>query len=147
MEDQDFRDEKTVFDFGNGDISAFNLDQLSGSKLKTIGLMGYDPRGKYYWIKKPLGNIKIGQSVTSIGANIFNGCDGLTSVTIPDSVTSIEGYAFNNCSGLTSVTIPDSVTNIGKVAFCNCSGLTSVTIGNSVTSIGENAFENCESLT
>ena len=86
-------------------------------------------------------------SVTSIGYNAFEGCSGLTSVTIGNSVASIGYSAFNGCRGLTSVTIPNSVTSIGKSAFSDCSRLTSVTIGNSVTSIGERAFYGCSGLT
>ena len=91
--------------------------------------------------------LEIGTNVTSIGAEAFVDCDGLTSVTIPGSVTSIGNAAFNNCFGLTSVTIPDSVTSIGTWAFAYCSDLVSVTIPNSVTSIGSSAFEGCEGLT
>ena len=86
-------------------------------------------------------------SVTSIGYNAFEGCSGLTSVTIPNSVTSIGGLAFYGCSRLTSVTIPNSVTSIGECAFRGCLSLASVTIGNSVTSIGHNAFSGCLGLT
>ena len=85
-------------------------------------------------------------SVTSIGAYAFDGCSGLTSVTIPNSVTSIGEKAFEYCYGLTSVTIPNSVTSIGNLAFSHCSGLTSVTIPNSVTSIGNSAFLSCDRL-
>ena len=55
---------------------------------------------------------------------------GCKSSVIPNdgSVTSIGNYAFDGCSGLTSVTIPDSVTSIGNGAFRGCSGLTSITI-------------------
>ena len=42
------------------------------------------------------------------------------------SVTSIGSWAFDGCSGLTSVTIPDSVTSIGEWAFYGCSGLTTI---------------------
>ena len=86
-------------------------------------------------------------SVTEIGLSAFNGCTGLTSVTIGYSVTEIGVYAFCDCTGLTSMTIPNSVTEIGDYAFQYCTGLTSVAIGNSVTSIGVRAFSGCTSLT
>ena len=85
--------------------------------------------------------------MTSIGNFAFDGCSGLTSVTIPNSVTSIRSEAFRGCSNLTSVTIPNSVTRIGSHTFYQCSGLTSVTIPNSVTSIEDYAFAGCSGLT
>ena len=86
-------------------------------------------------------------SVTSIGAYAFNGCTGLTSVTIPNSVTSIDSWAFCGCTRLTSITIPNSVTSIGSDAFKGCTALASITIGNSVTNIGKYAFSGCSGLT
>ena len=94
-----------------------------------------------------LTSITIPSSVTSIGEHVFDGCSGLTSITIPSSVTSIGAYAFSGCSGLTSITIPSSVTSIRRGAFDGCSGLTSITIPNSVTSIGAKAFRGCSGLT
>ena len=52
------------------------------------------------------------------------------------SVTSIDPHTFDGCAGLTSITIGNSVTSIGKYPFSDCTGMTSITIGNSVTSIG-----------
>ena len=90
-------------------------------------------------------NTVIPGSVTSIGANAFAYCTGLTAVTIPNSVTSIGQSAFAY-SALTSVTIPNAVTSIGNYAFQGCTGLTSVTIGFGVESIGMRAFRNCTNL-
>jgi hypothetical protein len=87
----------------------------------------------------------IPSSVTSIGNSAFEGCIGLTSVTIPSSVTSIDAGAFGR-SGLTSITIPSSVTSIGRSAFYGCSGLTTITIPSSVTFIGNYPFIGCTNL-
>ena len=85
-------------------------------------------------------------SVTAIGAFAFEGCSGMTKITIPNSVTYIGVYAFGGCSGLTSLTIPNSVITIDRNAFSKCTGLTSVTIPKSVTEIND-AFWGCSSLT
>ena len=93
------------------------------------------------------GAYEIPNIVTTIDAFAFEGCTGLTSVTIPDSVTTIGNYAFSSCAGLTSVTIPDSVTTIGYCVFNICTALRSVTIPSSVTTIEDSVFYNCTSLT
>ena len=104
---------------------------------------GYSP----FYNNTTLTSVTIGDSVTTIGARAFSGCEGLTSVTISDSVTTIWSHAFSGCKGLTSLTIGNSVTSIENYAFEYCSSLTSVTIPNSVTTIGGGAFESCKGLT
>ena len=105
---------------------------------------------------QPMGDIVIPGSVTyggteytvtTIGFYAFDGCTGLTSVTIPASMTTIGFEAFLNCTGLTSVTIPSSVTTIEPDAFRGCTGLTSVTIPSSVETIDDCAFVGCTGLT
>ncbi len=109
-------------------------------RVTSIGIYAFDGCSG-------LTSVTIGESVTSIGESAFYECSGLTSATIPNSVTSIGNSAFSGCSGLTSVTIPEGVTSIGDYTFYNCSGLTSMTIPESVTSIGRSAFEGCRGLT
>lgn len=121
-----------------------NLEDVADIKIgNTVTSIG---NSTFYGCTN-LSNIVIPNSVTNIRASAFYGCTSLTSVTIPDSVTSIGTGAFTGCSSLTSVTIPNSVTSIGNGVFNGCSGLTSVTIGNGVTSIGVGVFEDCTSLT
>ena len=84
--------------------------------------------------------------VASLCASCFEGCSGLTSITIPSSVTSLGNDCFSNCSGLTSITIPSSVTSLGCSCFVGCSGFTSITIPSSVTSLGSSCFGGCLNL-
>ena len=94
-----------------------------------------------------LTSITIPSCVTEIGRYAFDGCSGLTSLTIPSSVTSIGNYAFSDCRGLTNLTIPSSVISIGRGVFSDCSGLTSLTIPSGVTSINDYTFNGCSGLT
>ena len=81
-----------------------------------------------------------------LGDYVFNGCSGLTSLTLPSSVTEIGEGAFLNCRGLTNFTIPSGVTKIGGAAFFCCYGLISLTLPSSVTAIGSEAFKHCSGL-
>ncbi len=82
-----------------------------------------------------------------IGDLAFEGCSGLTSLTLPSGLTEIGSCTFRGCSGLTSLTLPSGVTKIGYYAFEGCSGLTSLTLPSGVTEIGYSAFEGCSGLT
>lgn len=96
-------------------------------------------------------------SVTSIGNYAFDGCTGLTSITIPNSVTSIGTYAFYRCTGLTSInvssgnTVYHSTNNClieteTKTLILGCKSSIIPTDG-SVTNIGKYAFRGCTGLT
>ncbi len=89
------------------------------------------------------GGYKIPDSVTTIEADAFSGCTGLSSIEIPGSVVSILHGAFYGCTGLSSVEIPNSVKNIGYSAFDSCSAIESVKLSDSVKEIGISAFSDC----
>ena len=84
--------------------------------------------------------------ITTIGANVFNGCKSLTSIDLPDSITTIGNNAFKGCEKLNSVYIPWKVTTIGDSAFNGCKSLTNIVLPASIKKIGDKAFANCEKL-
>jgi|GEM_PF-2522199 len=86
-------------------------------------------------------------NITVIGAGAFEGCVGLTSISIPSNIDEIRSNAFAGCTGLTSLTISGGVESIGAQAFRNCIGLTEITVPESVTSIGQGAFGGTIELT
>ena len=63
-----------------------------------------------------------------------------TSYLIPEGVTSIGSYAFNGCRGLTQITINGNISTLGSWAFQSCANLTKLTLGAGVTSIPSNLF-------
>ena len=97
--------------------------------------------------EKVKGNDGVEYVVTSLGASCFEGCSGLTSITIPSSVTSLSESCFKSCSGLASITIPSSITSLGESCFSGCRGLTSITIPSSIKSLGKECFYVCAALT
>ena len=85
--------------------------------------------------------------VTRIGANSFNGCTGITSITIPHTIARIESGAFRGCTGLTTINFnADSCTNMSGV-FQQCTNVVTLNIGANVKRIPTGAFNGCNGLT
>jgi hypothetical protein len=99
-------------------------EHLSG----TIDLLGigtdcfYDGNGVQ--VTKVL---SMPDTLTTLGAGAFRGCNAMTSIIIGDGVTSIGNLAFSYCTSLTSVTMPDGVVSIGSYAFYHSTPLASIT--------------------
>ena len=101
-----------------------------------------------------------GDKVERIPANLCNGLNKLTSITIPNSVWWIDSYAFTDCIGLTAVNISDIAAwcNISfdgwdsnplyyaKNLYLNGEKVTDLIIPESVKIIRNSTFYNCESL-
>ena len=107
-------------------------DKLSsvsiGSGVVTIGEAAFYDAGDGEEVGEMV--VAMGENVTSIGADAFNGCDKLTYISLPSTLKTIYGYAFSS-SGLTGITIPASVDSIGDRAFGYCGNLTSIRIEDS----------------
>ena len=125
---------------------------LSEAKIIEGGNNGYytsnDVIGNYAFEGcSGLTSLTLPTGITSIGSDAFCGCSGLTSLKLPASITSIGSRAFQGCSGLTNLTLPAGITSIGSDTFRGCSGLTSLTLPARITEIGDCAFLGCSGLT
>lgn len=95
--------------------SRFSFKIVSGSP-ETIEITAY-PSSEAGELDVPA--TFAGLSVTSIGADAFDGCTQLTRISLPDSITTIGDSAFYECGGLTTFTVPANVTTLGDLAFAD----------------------------
>lgn len=70
------------------------------------------------------------------------------SYTIPDTVTEVGASVFEGNTKLTEITIGNSITSIGEAAFKDCTGLVTVNIlpGDTELVLGESVFEGCSAI-
>ena len=116
--------------------------------IKTVDIKsGVTHVGNYaFYQLTSLEEVRLADTVQSIGTFSFQDCSSLRSINIPSGVTAINGFAFYNCSSLTEIQLPDSVTSIGTYAFANCTSIKNVVLGNEITLIQDSAFNGCNSL-
>ena len=89
-----------------------------------------------------LKNLKIGNSVKTIGSGAFLSCRNLTSVSLGSKVQKISYGAFRECVRLKKISIPKSVKSVGEQAFFQCTRLSSVKVASNLRTIGYKAFDN-----
>lgn len=119
----------------------------------TLTIGGSGAMEDYYFQSTPwetyresITAVVIGNDITHISNNAFNGCSGLSSVTVGAGVKSVGDEAFKGCSGLTTVEFPSGLGTLGDSVFSGCSNLTTVDLGSSLTKIGYAAFKDCGKL-
>jgi hypothetical protein len=90
-----------------------------------------------------------GVDVTGIGNRLFEGADGISTVSMPAKIKSIGAHAFDSCSSLTAVSFgsgASTLKNICDSAFDLCEKLRSFSMPSTVEHIGDRSFANCEEL-
>ena len=126
---------------------------------------------------------EVPQGIQQIKSGAFSCCSALTTIELPDSVTSIGVNLFAGCESLKNIRVspeqpvfavsdgvlfdkaekslicypagkqeeayevPQGIQQIKFGAFSCCSALTTIELPDSVTSIGESTFSDCSSLT
>lgn len=115
----------------NGDVSLSSVTIATGSQISSLGSMAFrnctalesldlsgtqltsigDPTGGSGDGSSPfqgsgLKEIKLPETLTTIGGFAFNGCQSLESVYVPSGVTAVKDYAFSVCSSLKTIYVP-----------------------------------------
>ena len=96
---------------------------------------------------KSLYKISIGDKVRVIPNYFLYQCTGLAEIKLPESVESIGESAFGECDGIKQFVIPNSVKTIGRIAISYCDNLEKVVVGEGLQSMNfDYLFTGCSKL-
>lgn len=90
--------------------------------------------------------VRLPESLWSIGSNTFEGCSALEKIELPDQIEEVGIRVFKDCTALKSVKLSSKLTKIEKEAFAGCKALENIVIPQGVTRIDNGAFEECDNL-
>lgn len=90
--------------------------------------------------------IKIPDSVETIGNGAFYDCRDLERITLPSALQTLSNSTFYDCTALSEVTFPASLKTIEKSAFSGCRNLSEVELPASLTTIQSYVFDRCINL-
>ena len=114
----------TVTSIGTGTFSCCKflatVTFAEGSQLKSIGPLAFSGTNQAH---PKFTEIKIPDSVETIGNGAFYFCLDLKSITLPASLKTIKNSAFRYCRNLSEINLPASLTAIESNAFNDCISL------------------------
>ncbi len=113
-----------------------------------ITATGVSAIGDYaFYNMAKLKNIKIPDTVTSIGKGACAFCSSLEAIDLPVGLTSIGERCFEACTSLKNIFVPAGVTTIGNRAFALCAKLEKAEIvSTALTYLEDGTFMGCSSL-
>ena len=115
-----------------------------GSQLKSIGLAAFYGTEQLYPRFK---EIKIPDSVDTIGSGAFFYCQDLERITLPSALQTLSSVTFYGCAALSEVTFPASLKTIESSVFDGCRNLSEVKLPASLTAIQSSVFHRCSAKT
>ncbi|MCI2068568.1 MAG: leucine-rich repeat protein [Bacilli bacterium] len=139
-----------------GDYCFYNNSKVTSLTIQN-DILGATTLTTLFGTSNTIQTVTIGENVTSLNTQAFNGCKALASIVVKTGNThyqSIDGVlvssegallAYPNAKGASYV-IPSSINSIGEYAFAEDSSLTTLTIPTSITAIGAYAFKDCTGL-
>lgn len=132
-----------------GDSAFIYCDALTtvtfaeNSQLKSIGSGAFWGSEQVYPRFK---EIKIPDSVETIGNGAFYDCRDLERITLPSALQTLSTVTFYNCTALSEVTFPASLKTIESSAFSGCRNLSEVELPASLKAIRSSVFHLCINL-
>ncbi len=87
-------------------------------------------------------------SITTVGANAFDGNTTMTKLTLSKYITTVSHHAFLNCTSLSTVVFQGvTVQTIDDYAFAGCTSLSDINLENTlIDTLSYGVFMNCDSL-
>lgn len=133
-----FHEEQKIYNY------IFSKENRTEQVPAGFGYKRYDCyRNNLAWAffkNESLVTVKLPESMTELGENIFDDCKALRGVKLPEGVAHIEGAAFQGCNILEKLNFPAKLTSVGDNAFRSCLSLELDNLPNSLLYVGREAF-------
>lgn len=133
-----FHEEQKIYNY------IFSKENRTEQVPAGFGYKRYDCyRNNLAWAffkNESLVTVKLPESITEVGEDIFGDCKNLRGVKIPEGVSRINKEAFYGCSILETINFPAKLTSVGDNAFSLCSKMELDNLPNSLLHVGQSAF-------
>lgn len=133
-----FHEEQKIYNY------IFSKENRTEQVPAGFGFKRYDcyrnNLARAFFRNRSLVTVKLPESMTELGENIFDDCKALRGVKVPEGVSHIDGLAFSGCNILEKLNFPETLTSVGDNAFRSCLSLELDNLPNSLLYVGREAF-------